>query len=93
MTVCAPNSGKWPAIVEALHHYDTDGQIFKAAETINEDKQQFSKSFQQAAGQVFIEKFAPQMILDHDLPAKLELLPIQKEAFYLLHFVYYVLAK
>ena len=76
MTVCAPNSGKWPAIVEALHHYDTDGQIFKAAETINEDKQQFSKSFQKAAGQVFIEKFAPQMILDRDLTAKLDLLPI-----------------
>ena len=30
------------------------------------------------------------MILDRDLPAKLELLPIEKEAFYLLHFVYYL---
>ena len=36
VTVCAPNSGKWPAIIEALQHYDTDGQIFKAAEIINE---------------------------------------------------------
>ena len=29
VTVCAPNSGKWQALVEALNHYDEDGLIFE----------------------------------------------------------------
>ena len=29
VTVCAPNSFKWPALVEALNYYDRDGLIFQ----------------------------------------------------------------
>ena len=37
MTVCAPNSEKWPALVEAIHYYDTNAEILQAAEKINEE--------------------------------------------------------
>ena len=47
-------------------------------------------SFQQAAGQLFIDKFAPELSLDHNLPAKLTLIPIEIEVFYLLHFGFYL---
>ena len=93
MTVCAPNSAKWPAIVEALHHYDTDGQIFKSAEIINNPGEKgglFSNSFHDPGAKLFLEKFAPELILDQNLPAKLKLLPIEREAFYILHFEYYL---
>ena len=93
VTVCAPNSGKWPALVEALQHYDTDGQIFKTVGTMNNKSEYsgpFYMSFSGAAGQLFIEKFAPELILDHNLPAKLKLIPIEIEIFYLLHFGFYL---
>ena len=90
MTVCAPNSGKWLALAEALLHYDADGQIFKTAKIINEAARPLSMSFQQAAGQLFIDKFAPELSLDHNLPAKLKLIPIETEVFYLLHFGFYL---
>ena len=89
VTVCAPNSGKWPAMVEALDYYDTDGQIFEAADIINNASRSFSRSFYQAAGQLLLEEFDPKLVLDHNLPLKLKLSPIELEVFYLLHFGFF----
>ena len=91
--MCAPNSGKWPAIIEALQNYDTDGEIFKATEVINNQHEYFtpfSSSFRGAAGQLFIEKFAQELTLDHNLPEKLNLIPVEREVFYLSHFGVYL---
>ena len=93
VTVCAPNSGKWPAMVEALDHYDTDGQIFKAADIINNSSRSFSLSFYKAAGQLLLKEFDPKLILDHNLPSKLKLSPIEMEVFYLLHFGFFLKTK
>ena len=79
-------------MVEALQHYDTDGQIFKAAEVINSQEyySPFLMSFYEAAGQLVIQKFAPELTLDHNLPEKLNLIPVEREVFYLLHFGVYL---
>ena len=34
VTVCAQDDGKWSALISALDHYDTEGQVFDLAEKL-----------------------------------------------------------
>ena len=45
VTVCAPNSGKWPALVEALNYFDKDGLIFETIRKINLEVDFFKEAF------------------------------------------------
>ena len=103
MTVCPPNSGKWSFLVEGLNKFDKEGLIFDIVRKYNaEDNSKYMRYFflQSLIGstkkfkrKVLMDQFDPQLILDHSLPERLDLLPIEKETFYLLHFVCYSAGK
>ena len=95
VTVCPPESRKWSTIVEALNHVEKNDSIF-------EDFKLFSKPFKVNS----FDNFPPQWTtlvdgavrrdrsrLDHDLPAILNLLQIEKEVFYLIHFACFTMKK
>ena len=85
VTVCAPNSGKWSAISEALHHFDKDEFIFEIFKNWTSQSKFIRTgillpSFYGDFKQDFIKyQYDPSLSLDHDLPARLNLLPIGKE--------------
>ena len=91
MTVCAPNSGKWPTIVEAINHYDKRDSIFETVSKIDKKTQTFRKSFENYAADLIMKDFTPELSLDHSLPTRLKLSQIETEVFYLLHIAYYVI--
>ena len=97
MTVCPPNSGKWSFLVEGLNKFDKNGLIFDIVRKYNkEDNFKIMRYFLQSLGstkkftrELLIDQFDPQLRLDHNLPERLNLLPNEKDAFYLLHFACY----
>ena len=88
VTVCAPNSGKWQALVEALNHYDEDGLIFEVLKNTKSIREYLKGPFHYG-GKLILKQFEPELQLDHTLPERLELLPIEEELFYTLHFACY----
>ena len=86
VTVCAANSKKWPAMVEALNYFDKEELIFDVAEKLS-IRQSFDGSFKR---KLILDQFTPELKLDHDLPERLKLLPIERELFYLIHLSCYV---
>ena len=103
VTVCPPNSGKWSFLVEGLSKFDTKGLIFETIRKYNEKDdgkimrylflQSIIGSTKKSKRKLLMDQFDPHLILDHSLPERLELLPIEKETFYLLHFVCYSAGK
>ena len=103
MTVCPPNSGKWSFLVEGLSKFDTKGLIFDTIKKYNEKDdgkrmrylflQSIIGSTKKSKRKVLMDQFDPNLILDHSLPKRLDLLPIEKETFYLLHFACYSAGK
>ena len=103
MTVCPPNSGKWSFLVEGLSKFDTKGLIFDTIRKYNEKDdgkilrysflQSIIGSTKKSKRKVLMDQFDPNLILDHSLPKRLDLLPIEKETFYLLHFACYSAGK
>ena len=98
MTICAPNSGKWSALVEGLTHTDKKGGIFETFKkiesgigmygmaTIGKDLFQ-NQVLRRTKWQDSIKwQSFPNLALDHFLPNILNLLDIEKEVFYLTHF-------
>ena len=92
--MCAPNSGKWPALVEALNYFDKDGLIFETIRKINLEVDFFKEAFapdnELVTWKIIKMQFDPPLQLDHTLPMRLKMLPIEKEVFYLFHFGCYV---
>jgi hypothetical protein len=103
VTVCPPNSGKWSFLVEGLNKFDTKGLIFDTIRKYNEKDdgkimrylflQSIIGSTKKSKRKVLMDQFDPNLILDHSLPKRLDLLPIEKETFYLLHFACYSAGK
>ena len=96
VTVCPSNSGKWSILVESLNKFDEKGLIFDVVRNYNEkdDSKKMRYFFLQSLGsskkkRLLMDQFDPQLALDHNLPERLDLLPNEKEAFYLLHFACY----
>ena len=46
MTVCAPNSGKWPTIVEAMNYYDKGDSIFETISKIDKKTTIFRQKYE-----------------------------------------------
>ena len=74
-------------MVEALNHYDEDGLIFEVVKNNKTIRSYLRKPFEY--GHLTVKKFDPELQLDHALPERLELLPIEEEIFYILHFACY----
>ena len=93
VTVCSPGSGKWSSVVEALSQVDKDDSIFETIEKLEEDFQLLSKPFDSYATQwaMLMNGAVPNKKLDHNIPAVLKLLPIEKDVFYLIHFACYAM--
>ena len=79
-------------MVEALYHYDKDGLIFKTMENIINGTYSdiFEDTFKKFGAEIILKYFSPKLSLDHNLPARLELIPIEKEVFYILHIICYL---
>ena len=99
VTVCPPGSGKWSAIVEALSQVDKDDSIFETVQLLEDNYKSFSNIFNDyfatqwttlVSGAVWPR---PRSKLDHGIPAVLNLLPNEREVFYLIHFACYAVAK
>ena len=71
-------------MVEALNYFDKEELIFDVAEKFFKTsiRQSFEGSFKR---KLILDQFNPELKLDHDLPEKLKLLPIERELFYLIH--------
>ena len=96
VTVCSPGSGKWSAIAEALSQVDNDDSIFETIQLFEEKIDElFSKPFDSYATQwtMLINGVVPDKKLDHNIPADLNLIPIEREVFYLIHFACYAMGK
>ena len=93
VTVCASNSGKWQALVEALDHYDEYGLIFEVLKNTRSILGYLKAPFDHNSPvfELILKQFEPRLELDHALPEKLKLLPIEKEVFYILHFACYAM--
>ena len=81
-------------MVEALNHYDEDGLIFEVFK--NEDirdylKQPFEYNSYFKSWELISRQFEPKLQLNHALPERLKLLPIEEEVFYILHFACYAI--
>ena len=89
--MCVPNSRRWSAFTAALQHFDKDGLIYDALRKYHNkeynanDVTHALKSFDG-----YMHKNSPYdptlLILDRSLPEKLELLPIEREIFFLIHY-------
>ena len=90
MTICAPNSRKWPALIKALIHFDKDEMIFdvfKNAKNMDNFLRELFDGF--VKKRIVLDQFEPRLKLDHDLPEKLNLLDVEREVFYLMHYLCY----
>ena len=99
VTVCPPGTGKWPAIVEALSQVDKDDTIVETIQLFEENFKFFSKQFNDyikaqwtmlVTGVVWPRS---RSTLDHEIPTVLNLLPIERDVFYLIHFACYAMGK
>ena len=101
MTVCTPNSGKWPALVKALDNFDKNGKIF---DVLKEQIITGSVGDEEVIPYLFLDIFTgivkretifhqvdAELKLNHELATKLEFLPIESEVFYLMHYACYAL--
>ena len=80
-------------MVEAVNHYDKDGLIFKTMEDIFNEKygsKIFGDTLDHFGAAIILEDVFPKLRLDHNLPATLDLIQIEKDVFYTLHFAYYL---
>ena len=97
VTVCPPGSRKWSAIVEALSQVDKDDSIFETIKLFEEeDYKLFSKPLNDnfaTQWTMLMNGAVPDKKLDHKIPTLLNLLPIEKEVFYLIHFACYAMGK
>ena len=96
VTVCQPGSGKWSAIVEALSQVDKDDSIFETIQKFEEDFKLFSNPFNDyfaTQWTMLVDGAVPNEKLDHKIPAVLNLLPVEKEFFYLIHFACFAMGK
>ena len=92
VTVCAPNSGKWQALVEALNHYDKDDLIFEVVKNTSDIRNYLREPFiTEDAWEMILRQFETKIELDHALPENLKLLEIEEEVFYILHFACYTM--
>ena len=94
VTVCAPNSGKWQALVAALNHFDKDGLIFDIIKEMNPHEPFFREAFDPnidyQTWKIITNQFDPPLRLNSDLPKRLHLLAMEKELFLVLHFACFV---
>ena len=96
VTVCQPGSGKWSAIVEALNQVDKDDSIFETIQKFEEDFKLFSNPFNDyfaTQWTMLVDGAVPNEKLDHKIPEVLNLLPVEKEFFYLIHFACFAMGK
>ena len=96
VTVCQPGSGKWSAIVEALNQVDKDDSIFETIQKCEEDFKVFSNPFNDyfaTQWTMLVDGAVPNEKLDHEIPTVLNLLPVEKEFFYLIHFACFAMGK
>ena len=81
-------------MVEALDNYDEDGLIFQTLEEIINrtlfGDPIFGDTLDHFSSEIILEEFSPKLRLDHNLPVRLELIPIEKDVFYLLHIACYL---
>ena len=93
VTVCAPNFGKWQALVEALNHYDKEGLIFEVLKSTKSIHGYLKAPFDHNSPvfELILKQFEPRLELDHALPERLQLLPIEEELFYILHYACYAM--
>ena len=95
VTVCAPDSRKWTNLVKALVHFDKDGAIFDFLKHQQPTSPLFSLIFEAFSNNVkrnfILGELEGKPILNHDLTTKLDLLPFEKDIFYLLHYACYAL--
>lgn len=91
VTVCAPNSGKWQALAEALNYFDQKGLIFDTAAKLNVFLDPFASDLYESNKlDVLMKQFVPNLKLDRTLPTRLNSLPCETEVLYWLHFACYV---
>ena len=94
ITVCAPSSIKWTALIEALNLLD-DGEHIKNLILDYDDES--SNSIISHLESIFVNqisvnlKLSPKLKVDHDFPDRLGLLSIEKDVFYLIHYACYSL--
>ena len=80
-------------MVEALDYYDKDGLIFKAMEDIFSGKYGsyiFGDTLDHFGAAIILKDIFPKLSLNHSLPAALDLIQIEKDVFYTLHFACYL---
>ena len=79
-------------MVEALYHYDKDDLIFEVLKNVNHIHRYLQYPFTSIAGlELILKQFKPKLQLDHALPGRLKLFPIEEEVFYTLHFACYAM--
>ena len=98
VTVCPPGSRKWSAIVEALSQVDKNDSIFETVQLFEEDFKLFSKPFNDyfaTQWKMLVDGAIPsnRSRLSHNIPEVLNLLPMEKEVFYLIHFACFAMEK
>ena len=91
VTVCAPNSRRWTAFTAALQHFDKDGLIYDALRKYhNKEYNANDVTYALKSFDGYMQKNSPYdptlLTLDRSLPEKLELLPIEREIFFLIHY-------
>ena len=63
------------------------------AKSIDKEIGFLSLSFKSGSGKAILKQFEPKLNLDHNLPERLELQPLEKEVFYGLHFAFFAIGK
>ena len=93
VTVCSPNSRKWPAMIKALNYFDQNDMIFDAINMTWKLPGFIRSSFEGFSYKrnLILNQLNFEVQLNHELPGKLNLLPIEMEVFYLAHFLCYIL--
>ena len=77
--------------MDALNHYDDD-LIFDVLKNTDSIREYLKGPFQDKEGwEIFSKQFEPKLQLNHALPERLKLLPVEEEVFYILHFAFYAL--
>lgn len=93
VTVCSPNSKKWPAVLKALNHFDQHDRIFDAINTPQNLRRFIRSSFEGFSYKrnLILNQLNFEVQMNHELAGKLNLLPIEGEVFYLAHFLCYIM--
>ena len=79
-------------MVKALNHYDKDYLIFEVLKNVDHIHRYLQYPFTSLVGlELILKQFKPKLQLDHALPERLKLFPIEEEVFYTLHFACYAM--